>query len=763
MVFIFGLTLPISVKAASIQNYVFLILAYLLMIILSVASWLFGLWGKAFNMVFEASQLITQYNVISVGWSLTRDVLNMFFVIALLIIAFATILRIESYQYKVLLPKLIYAALLVNFSRTIATTLVEFSNVLMKTLLNLSSGSIAETFAMVIFGGGTGTIAKPPTFGSSSEWQVVTTIIAGYVITIFLVLAMSIAIAGLTLMMIVRSLMLMILIILSPVAFVLNILPVTAQYAKRWWDEFLKYVFYGPIAAFCVYLAVMLAIEVRNKITHGKSGLNLTQNADQVLGLMQADAFFSILLVIAFLGMSIMVVKALSPMAAGMAMGLYKRGGRLAGKAAGWGVKSFGRGLSRSAASGSGGLVGKTLGAIPGLAGGIAGLATGKGFGAGYRSVSKAVGDYAAFASPEVVKRTLAAQRQQQDEKTFGKGAAFVRTKTNKWFRNQDQTDYVKQQYRKDVAEQGKFLDERNPSKNPALLLSELKGTVGKKGQEAKQEAIIRSLAATGSLNDLVNDPELSKMLHSKEFLESRKKEEYYNPATGEKIDKTKNPEEWQMAHDSAEGYTYHTAQDIFKNMFGEQHGVQLMADVNSSLRNNGDYTLDGSIKITPDGKTRLASHSEQAEGMAASLSKLSADKFDSLSRHSFAAESLNKSGKVNDKLKLQNGMKVFMQKHGPSADSVARIDRQMSLKTQEVLIKAQDDIAQIAIEQDNKGNRHIAQNLQNQVNAAAKNLGKGGIKIITEKETAASTGSRANDYKAPLSGSPFQRTDDKQ
>jgi hypothetical protein len=49
------------------------------------------------------------------GWVITRDIANMFFIVILLVIAFATILQIEQYNYKKWLPKLILMAILINF------------------------------------------------------------------------------------------------------------------------------------------------------------------------------------------------------------------------------------------------------------------------------------------------------------------------------------------------------------------------------------------------------------------------------------------------------------------------------------------------------------------------------------------------------------------------------------------------------------------------------------------------------------------------
>ena len=64
------------------------------------------------------------------GWGIVRDLVNMFFVLILLVIAFATILRFEPYGIKALLPKLIIAALLINFSLVLAGVVIDFSDVL---------------------------------------------------------------------------------------------------------------------------------------------------------------------------------------------------------------------------------------------------------------------------------------------------------------------------------------------------------------------------------------------------------------------------------------------------------------------------------------------------------------------------------------------------------------------------------------------------------------------------------------------------------
>ncbi|PIP34883.1 hypothetical protein COX21_00500, partial [Candidatus Falkowbacteria bacterium CG23_combo_of_CG06-09_8_20_14_all_41_10] len=85
---------------------------------------------------------LAQYNdfinatPVQFGWTIVRDVCNMFFILILLIIAFATILRVERYSFKTLLPKLILMAVLINFSKLICGVFIDFAQVIMLTFVN---------------------------------------------------------------------------------------------------------------------------------------------------------------------------------------------------------------------------------------------------------------------------------------------------------------------------------------------------------------------------------------------------------------------------------------------------------------------------------------------------------------------------------------------------------------------------------------------------------------------------------------------------
>ncbi len=67
---------------------------------------------------------------VTIGWSITRDVANMFFIFFLLWVAIATIFNFQAYSAKTLLPKLIVVALLINFSFPIGNFVIQTTNAL---------------------------------------------------------------------------------------------------------------------------------------------------------------------------------------------------------------------------------------------------------------------------------------------------------------------------------------------------------------------------------------------------------------------------------------------------------------------------------------------------------------------------------------------------------------------------------------------------------------------------------------------------------
>src|SRR3989338_7049275 len=102
---------------------------------------LIGMVGYFITVLVGILIWIGQYNgfitstPVVMGWNVIRDIANMFFVLVLLIISFGTILHVQQYQMKTLLPKVILMAVLVNFSKAIAGIFIDFAQVIMLTFV----------------------------------------------------------------------------------------------------------------------------------------------------------------------------------------------------------------------------------------------------------------------------------------------------------------------------------------------------------------------------------------------------------------------------------------------------------------------------------------------------------------------------------------------------------------------------------------------------------------------------------------------------
>lgn len=225
-------------------------------ILLTIAGWFIKLTFFILKFIIE----IAGYNgfidssAVIVGWVMVRDVTNMFFVIILLLIAFGTILGLEQYEWKKLLVKLLMAAVIVNFSRIISGIIIDVAQVVMITFVNgiaaTAAGNLQNMFGVQeIMGLSTEAGGANGTGLTGSQ-----AMLAGVAAITFGAMMMMTMLTFLFLLM-ARMVMLWILIVLSPFAFVLNVLPQTQKYAGQWWQEFGGNVVAGPVIAFFLWLS----------------------------------------------------------------------------------------------------------------------------------------------------------------------------------------------------------------------------------------------------------------------------------------------------------------------------------------------------------------------------------------------------------------------------------------------------------------------------------------------------------------------------
>ena len=209
---------------------------------------------KIMALLIEVFVGIAQYNnfteaiPVKRGWIIVRDISNMFFVLVMLIISFATILKRDEYGYKKYLPKLILMAVAVNFSKTICGLFIDFSQVIMLTFVNgfkdIGEGSLIHMMGLKeIF-----TLQQRGDVDFPS-------LVSAYLLGLLYVIIGLVVIIAMTIALAMRMIFLWIYVILSPLAFLLSAFPGGKQYSSQWWSRFTKELIAGPVLAFFVWLS----------------------------------------------------------------------------------------------------------------------------------------------------------------------------------------------------------------------------------------------------------------------------------------------------------------------------------------------------------------------------------------------------------------------------------------------------------------------------------------------------------------------------
>jgi len=245
------------VFAADMETWTYWFLALVTEPIIWIEGWLITQLAGILLSIIAYNGFVNAYAV-TVGWTLVRDIANLFFVMVVLAIAIGTILHIESYNFKKLLPKVLLMAVLVNFSRAICGLIIDFAQVIMMTF--------AAGFASIAAAGKLMSTLHITDIINTADKQLKSgeTVdnFAVFVSALLAIVLLGIAVVVLVVMLgvvIMRMIMIWLLVVLSPFAYIFAAFPQGQRYAQQWWQEFSKYVIVGPVLAFFLWLSFSIA------------------------------------------------------------------------------------------------------------------------------------------------------------------------------------------------------------------------------------------------------------------------------------------------------------------------------------------------------------------------------------------------------------------------------------------------------------------------------------------------------------------------
>ncbi|MDD5144611.1 MAG: hypothetical protein PHW72_00525 [Candidatus Pacebacteria bacterium] len=229
----------------------------------------------------------TRGGIVDEGLRVTTGLANLIFILVLVVIAIATILRRENYGLKKLLPKFLIVILLINFVPVFCGIVIDIANIVTRHFLigNLGDNFMTffnktplgdfvsvftgladqmqpETSTIIIDGEEITQIEPTKTWTSILDifvkylnpQQIITLIIDTVMMSLFGIMA-GIVILLYVAIFAIRIVALWILVILAPIAWFCQILPTTQKVFKMWLNYFIQWSFIGAIGGFFLYLA----------------------------------------------------------------------------------------------------------------------------------------------------------------------------------------------------------------------------------------------------------------------------------------------------------------------------------------------------------------------------------------------------------------------------------------------------------------------------------------------------------------------------
>lgn len=228
-------------------------------------GWIANMLAKILGMLTLLMIEVAQFNnfidstAVTKAWVIVRDIVNMIIVLATLYTGVSTILGLQnSYQWNQALPRIVGAAIGVNFSKMIAGVIIDFGQIIMLTFVNafknVAAGNLMNALGLAEFVTLDHNTLDAAT--QNSESILSNLFLSFAVATVMLVIAI-VVVAALLAFFIERIVWLWFLVAVSPAAFLgfANAVPVIGNLATQWWSAFSDWVFRGIGIAFTLWLS----------------------------------------------------------------------------------------------------------------------------------------------------------------------------------------------------------------------------------------------------------------------------------------------------------------------------------------------------------------------------------------------------------------------------------------------------------------------------------------------------------------------------
>ena len=190
------------------------------------------------------------------AWELARNIANLMFIAAFLIIILSQVTGrgLDNYGIKKLLPKLIIAALAVNLSYYICQLMVDLTNVMgyeIQNFLVQAAAQVTHNVVLPVNTGFTSTQTSNGTLGVTATYVLGAVGVVWFLLPVLFLGVSTVVITCLVIVaiLLMRKAFIVLLVVASPIAFVMYLLPNTEKYFQKWMNMFWQLLLVFPTIA----------------------------------------------------------------------------------------------------------------------------------------------------------------------------------------------------------------------------------------------------------------------------------------------------------------------------------------------------------------------------------------------------------------------------------------------------------------------------------------------------------------------------------
>jgi len=230
--------------------------------------------------VVDMAKNFSAIPAINSTWEIVRDIANIGFIFLLLYAGIKTMLG-QGGDVKKTVVNIVGAAILINFSLFITRVIIDAANVLAITFYSsIAPNAVTSTGAFDHTSTGlsnafTSILNFQTLFQSGANLNELTILTVGIMGSLVLMIA-AFAFLAVTIMFVIRYAVLILVMILSPIAFVAQVFPGMSKYGKQWWDALLGQAFFAPVYLFLTWIAIRLLQNMPFSTTDWATALNGT-------------------------------------------------------------------------------------------------------------------------------------------------------------------------------------------------------------------------------------------------------------------------------------------------------------------------------------------------------------------------------------------------------------------------------------------------------------------------------------------------------